>query len=998
MVPKYPTREKERSPTETATIKQRRRERERSPAGAIQSTDGTEGSESSDVSLGIRSPLQNPVPDIAEIRRFLECIVAEGATVELRAPGTSWGVTAGLYEDIGKLAADAALLDGQCVGIYVTLNPVAPTRLPPLPRNRLGKATTTTGDAQINERNWGLIDLDPVRPAGVSATEAEHKAALSRGQVVYEYLLTTGFSTDSLVVADSGNGVHILIRLDLPNDDGSTSLAKRFLAALDLQFTDETVAIDTTTANAARITKIIGTVARKGESTPERPHRLSRILKMPERVTAASHTLIEEIVNIVPKSGRDSSTDAGYPQIQNSQFDIESFIRKSGLEVVKAKPWVGGWAWVLRVCPFNENHTNHSAVIIQHSSGAISFTCHHNGCREHKWSDLRSLLEPKSIGKNGDSSLDHPDVPTLSMDMVPQPIRPWIEDVCRRFCLPPDYFVPAFLVGLGSVIGSQVGLRPEEPTNCEWTVTANFYGALVVPPGGMKTPVVRAAMSPVTRLEALAYKEYLARRKQATIDLDGLKEAIESKSDALRGAQQEGVGAKVAALEGDLFRLTERVKYLEAPQRRYIAQDVTTPKLATLIEENSNGLLVLRDELVGLLATFEKPGGQGPEDRSFYLTGWDGLSPYKVDRVTRSSSYIPRLTLSLFGGIQPHKLKRYISDALTGGHGDDGLLQRLQLLTWPSENLPAYEKPRRRPDPDSKRAVHQLVERLSNLDLDAIGARRDQGDEHDDQVPYLTFSPQAQKVYDHWHEDLENRLRGGELAGTPSFKSHIDKYRSLVPELSQAFHLLNAADRLVRNEPIPHQVGPDPLELAIRWSNYLEGHARKVYAQELRANHVTPWPASPEREILGALLALASKVARGKLPVHLVTAHLNSGRAKSENVTPTWIGKKLNAMGLKTTRSGPKGESCLQWSDDAIRELGSEYGLRVVSEPSEPSEPSASLSPSAARATSHSQTLANSVRIRHGRALGGNHRIDSAPVTHAAANRVARDQSDVEWF
>ena len=79
------------------------------------------------------------------------------------------------------------------------------------------------------------------------------------------------------MLADSGNGAHLNYRIDLPNDDLSRALIKRALEALDLQFSDSVVKVDLTTHNAARIWKLYGTPAVKGDSTPERPHRLSHV-------------------------------------------------------------------------------------------------------------------------------------------------------------------------------------------------------------------------------------------------------------------------------------------------------------------------------------------------------------------------------------------------------------------------------------------------------------------------------------------------------------------------------------------------------------------------------------------------------------------------------------------------------------------------------------------------------------------------------------------------
>ena len=79
------------------------------------------------------------------------------------------------------------------------------------------------------------------------------------------------------IVGNSGNGAHCLYRVELPTSDGD--LVKRCLQGLARRFDDDLVKIDQAVFNPARIWKLYGTVSRKGDSVPERPHRLARILE-----------------------------------------------------------------------------------------------------------------------------------------------------------------------------------------------------------------------------------------------------------------------------------------------------------------------------------------------------------------------------------------------------------------------------------------------------------------------------------------------------------------------------------------------------------------------------------------------------------------------------------------------------------------------------------------------------------------------------------------------
>ena len=94
---------------------------------------------------------------------------------------------------------------------------------------------------------------------------------------------------------------------------------------------------------------------------------------------------------------------------------------------------------------------------------------------------------------------------------------------------------------------------------------------------------------------------------------------------------------------------------------------------------------------------------QGQEQsRGFYLQGYDGNQGYTVDRIGRGKDlHCERVCLAMLGSIQPGKLQSYVREAVNGGTGDDGLLQRFGLAVWPDNSLPI---PRidQYPDEDAK--------------------------------------------------------------------------------------------------------------------------------------------------------------------------------------------------------------------------------------------------------------------------------------------------------
>jgi hypothetical protein len=216
--------------------------------------------------------------ELPEIHRAIALLLEPGQVYEIRAFGR--GTTSGYFDDFEKLAKGAAGLSGKVPAVYITINPVLRDLLARSANRLTQYARSTTNDQQIVRRRWLPIDFDPVRPAGISSTDAEHQAALDRARDCRQWLRSQGWPEP--IFADSGNGAHLLYPVDLTNDQASTTLMMHCFKALAFRFDDAAVTVDTGNFNAARIWKLFGTMAGKGDNLPDRPHRLARILEVPE--------------------------------------------------------------------------------------------------------------------------------------------------------------------------------------------------------------------------------------------------------------------------------------------------------------------------------------------------------------------------------------------------------------------------------------------------------------------------------------------------------------------------------------------------------------------------------------------------------------------------------------------------------------------------------------------------------------------------------------------
>jgi len=409
-----------------------------------------------------------------------------------------------------------------------------------------------------------------------------------------------------------------------------------------------------------------------------------------------------------------------------------------------------------------------------------------------------------------------PPVARLVPSMVPKPLRGWLVDVSERMQIPLDFVAAAAIVVAGALVGRRVGIYPKRYD--DWLVIPNLWGAVVGRPSLMKSPALAEVMKPLSRLVAEAYEEYQEKKQPYETEVmvaDATKAALR---DELKTT------AKKAIKSGDrseLNKIARRSQDAELPEepvlRRYKSEDSTVEKLTEILLENSRGILIHRDELSGWLRNLDKQGREG--DRSFYLEGWNGSGSFDVDRIGRGSLHIPALCLSILGGIQPGPIGAYVYQATQGEQGDDGLLQRFQVLVWPDPPA-SWRNVDRWPENDAKNRAYKVFRQLDALDPQKLGA----SGEDEEGVPAIRFTDEAQGAFDQWRGELENRLRTAKFPS--AFESHLAKYRSLMPSLALLFHLMDFVDGTQESDA----VGLKAALRAAAWCKYLETHAARLYS------------------------------------------------------------------------------------------------------------------------------------------------------------------------
>ncbi len=338
-----------------------------------------------------------PDTDIDGLRAFWSVLAQPGGVHEVRIPKTRRGprcfsgTVSGYFNDVEAFISSVDGIAGQdAEAVYVTLNPVNPDLLARAANWLKNWVRESTSDGDIVRRTTLLIDVDPVRPSGISATDEEREAALVLRDQIREYLSEYPGWPEPLAVTMSGNGGGLLYRLDLPNTEEVTTLVKRVLEGLACTFDIEGAKVDVSTFNPARITKVIGTVAAKGDSLPHRPWRMATGTFTPNAPPVPREAL-ERVAGLVPTAEeRSPDRPGGERRTGRRTWDLRELLTREAIGY-REKP--RSYATVLELdrCLISSDHTD-GAAILEFPNGAVAYRCLHNRCADKRWGDVREVL------------------------------------------------------------------------------------------------------------------------------------------------------------------------------------------------------------------------------------------------------------------------------------------------------------------------------------------------------------------------------------------------------------------------------------------------------------------------------------------------------------------------------------------------------------------------------------------------------------------------------
>jgi hypothetical protein len=731
----------------------------------------------------------------SELARTIETLFAPSDVIELRTfkDGRTYS---GYFNDRQELVNSADKHDLRGHDVYMTLNEL-PDEISYRRHNRIEQIRgrdQTTSDGDVARRRYLFIDADCERVSGISSTDEEKLKSREKVLEIREYLRTQDWPAP--IVCDSGNGYHLLYRVDLPADQDSLVLVAGVLEALDFKFSDDAVKVDTTTKNAARITKFYGTTAKKGDDLPERPHRPSKILKVPEQLAPVSRERLEALVAMKPEESRGFQVFPGGRSYK--EFDIAEWIAQHGVPVKREGPWGrGGYRWILEECL--NGHTDNSGYILQMPSGAIVARCHHDSC-DYEWRDFREHYEPgaydrkawseeKTRGDSSDSNdsafqdlADLPDPEEFPISALPLTIRQFVREAAASVGCPFDYIGLSTLAAASSAIGDTRRIVIKR----DWTEGPGIFGMIVGGPASKKTPAMNLALRPL-RERQMALKSEYERQKEE------YKSAYATYMDALKGDPDAREPEKPAL-------------------GRIYADDTTVERLADILNENRRGLLIIKDELSGWLGAMNqyKQGGKGA-DRQFWLSVHTN-QPVAVDRKSLEEPVIvARPFVSIIGGIQPEVLPDFGKDR------GDGLIDRF---------IPVYPKPQIGRWSDAE--ISDYVWEEYKATLGCLYKLRHANEDEDPFPSRVGMTDEAKALfvaeYNRLHDELES----------PGFPQRLRPAWGKLEAYFARFALILAMTRIAElsNQGQAggvERVTREDMAGAIKLLGYFKNHVRRVY-------------------------------------------------------------------------------------------------------------------------------------------------------------------------
>ena len=259
----------------------------------------------------------------------------------------------------------------------------------------------------------------------------------------------------------------------------------------------------------------------------------------------------------------------------------------------------------------------------------------------NQFSKGNTKRKPKQKGSKEEKSNYSYECP---IHCLPYPLPGIIEEIHEVYKLPKDYYFLSTLIAAGGIMGNQFSLelRPGQ------TYPSLIYGALVGSSSIGKSPAMNFCLRPL--------------------------QEIENKNMVQFKVELKNWYSKMK--EGNTTDDKPKAKEL-------ILKNATLEAVYQVFENNPNGLIMIKDEIMGWLDNMNRYNGGN--DEQTWIEIWNNPI-LKKNRATQDLIYKENMFVALIGGLQPGLLQKFGSK----NRKDSGLLPRF-LFAFPVDQTKSHD-------------------------------------------------------------------------------------------------------------------------------------------------------------------------------------------------------------------------------------------------------------------------------------------------------------------
>lgn len=417
------------------------------------------------------------------------------------------------------------------------------------------------------------------------------------------------------------------------------------------------------------------------------------------------------------------------------------------------------------------------------------------------FNDLYCLEGPEAVA----GQLNNRMTP-MDSELIPEPLKGWVLDGTKSIQVPLEYIAFPAIGAFANIVGKRVRGKPIRkgsyfPPTSIWTMglgekgtaktSALNYGSKWL---GFINDNINEAVKMIRQKNRVHSIMTSSKIKDAELRLKKAKDHDEIKE-----------------LLKDLDKHKKDLSKLDPPEEYFVVQEVTSASLIDIAKHSSRGIVFQNDELASLFSTLNKDYNE--DLRSLLLQGYNAEGTYtKKLKGEKEATILKDLSISIIGMVQPSVFAKFFSESKN--QISDGFLDRFQLIFYPDRLKPK----RRVPHTCSERDAFRAQQVFCNADLGTPS----NATKHTKGFHYFPFSPEAEEEYletDVLYQNLTHNEADQHMVGFYS------KAMRLLVSLAVSFFVMRKMDKPNSEKEIP--IGD--FELALKWVQFVEKHARKAY-------------------------------------------------------------------------------------------------------------------------------------------------------------------------